>query len=256
MNLQHTKQQGLSLVELLISMAILGILLGVLTAFLIGNQRVTSNQITAASLNNDVRLAFLRISEIVAQTHYIYPAGQTLTINGASYTTGKDMLAVLVPEGTTYCDATPSGTPATYCAFAYAITDRAPYITKLGNGAGTTGFALIEFKQTGLLWTKGSQPTSVLAIWASAASSPVVDSVATTSSLAALINLEKGTSSNYDGPAVFSTTANLDTSKGIVAAVNSSLVLERTVNGKAVTVTRNNFVFSRTTPRPTQPTKQ
>jgi prepilin-type N-terminal cleavage/methylation domain-containing protein len=250
---QRIGQQGLSLVELLISMAILGILLAVLSAFLIGNQRVTSSQITAATLNNDVRLAFLRIGELVTQAHYIYPANQEITIKGTKRTTGNLALAILVPEGTTYCKAT--GTGNTYCGFAYVIEDRTPYADLLGAGGGTTGLALVEHKQEGLIWPQFKQPATELKVWATPASEPVVDSVDSSSNLAGVSTLQKGNSTNsFDGNA-FDNNAVMDNSKAVVAAVNSSLILERTINGKAIKVSRDNFVFSRTAPRATQPTK-
>jgi prepilin-type N-terminal cleavage/methylation domain-containing protein len=122
---------GISLIELLISMAILGILLAMLTAFLVNNQQVTTTQISNATLSNDLRLAHLRIGEIVAQAHYIYPSGQTISINGTAYTTGKEALAVLVPRGTTYCDDNNSS-DRDYCGFAYVIVNRSPYVSLLG----------------------------------------------------------------------------------------------------------------------------
>ena len=69
------RNKGFSLVELLVAAAILGTLLAALGAFFVVNQRVGNEQITAAKLNTDLRLAFLRMSDVASQAQYIYPEG-------------------------------------------------------------------------------------------------------------------------------------------------------------------------------------
>jgi type II secretory pathway pseudopilin PulG len=254
---------GLSLVELLVAMGILGVLLALLSAFLIDNQRVTTTQITAATLSNDLRLAHLRISEIVSQSHYIYPSGQTLTINGQTFTTGSSALAVLVPRGTTYCKAI--GTTATsrdYCGFAYVIEDRTPYVSLLGLG-DTTNQVIAEYKQEELEWN----PTTIadktpaefltLTTWSDATANPVADSVnpdPKETDLAGLTQVKvasrKGT---FDSSGGFDLTVPLDNQKALISAVTSKITLERTLNGKSVKVTRDNYVFSKAIPRNSLP---
>jgi prepilin-type N-terminal cleavage/methylation domain-containing protein len=261
---------GLSLVELLVAMAILGILLAMLSAFLISNQRVTTTQITAATLSNDLRLAHLRIGEIISQAHYIYPSGQNLTIDGKPFTTGAAALAVLVPRGTTYCKA--EGTTATakdYCGFAYVIEDRTPYVSLLGLG-DTTNQVIVEYKVEGLEWSPldttnaGKTPAEFLTIWDNPEASPVADSVDTANTnLAGIIfggtSKEKialtmsARTGTFDENVKFSITVTDNDEKALVSGVTSTITLERTMNGKPISVTRDNYVFSKAIPRSALP---
>lgn len=266
--MKHTKHTlGLSLVELLISMAILGILLALLSAFLINNQRVTSTQITAATLSNDLRLAHLRISEIVSQAHYIYPSGKTLTIDGKTFTTGAATLAVLVPRGTTYCKAIGStATKTDYCGFAYVIEDRAPYVSLLGLG-DTTDLVIAEYKAEGITWspsetaTADKTPAEFMTTWPSATpitANPVADSVnLAETDLAGLTKLVVATrEGTFDSDAGFDIETTLDKDKVLISAVTSTITLERTINGKSVSVSRDNYVFSKAIPRNSLPNAQ
>jgi prepilin-type N-terminal cleavage/methylation domain-containing protein len=243
---------GLSLVELLVAMAILGILLAMLSAFLISNQRVTSQQITAATLNNDLRLAFLRMTDVVSQAQYIFPPEQTLKINGTDYTTGARTLAVLVPSGTTYCN-----TADDYCGFAYTIEERASFSGDLGANGGTTNFALVETKEEGLTWAQ-MEPSTADAVlnglytWTTTQRMPIVDSVnAADSDLASFGRLEPSKNTSFDGG--FTVAKDITTAtefkRFLAASVNSAVSLERTVNGKALSLRQENFVFSRAIPR-------
>jgi prepilin-type N-terminal cleavage/methylation domain-containing protein len=232
-------QRGLSLVELLIAMAILGILLAMLSAFLIDNQRVTNTQITAATISNDLRLAHLRIGEIVSQAHYIYPSGQNLSLGTTTFTTGAAALAVLVPRGTTYCKA--QGATATardYCGFAYVIEDRTPYVSLLGLG-DTTNQVIVEYKVEGLEWnpTKAANaketPAEFLTSWPAASTSPVADSVnPAATDLAGLGQLERSSrTGTFDNEAGFDLGVVLDEEKAL----------------------RDNYVFSKAIPRNSLP---
>jgi prepilin-type N-terminal cleavage/methylation domain-containing protein len=260
--MKHTFRHnlGLSLVELLIAMAILGILLAMLSAFLISNQRVTTTQITAATLSNDVRLAHLRISEIISQAHYIYPSGITLTINDKTFVTGKAGLAILVPRGTTYCKA--EGTTAKkqdYCGFAYVIDDRTPYTSLLGLG-DPSDEVIAEYKVEELPWdpkdaiSNDKTPAEFLTNWGiKAVANPVADSVdSTTTNLAG--NLSPASrKSAFDDKAGFDLTTPTDNAKALISAVTSTIALKRTINGKPVSVSRDNYVFSKAIPRSALP---
>jgi prepilin-type N-terminal cleavage/methylation domain-containing protein len=261
---------GLSLVELLVAMAILGILLAMLSAFLISNQRVTTTQITAATLSNDLRLAHLRIGEIISQAHYIYPSGQNLTIDGKTFTTGATALAVLVPRGTTYCKAEGATvTDTDYCGFAYVIEDRTPYVSLLGLG-DTTNQVIAEYKVEKLKWSPldttnaGKTPAEFLTVWDDPEVSPVADSVdATNTNLAGIIfagtTKEKvaltmsSRTGTFDEKANFSTTVLDNDKKALVSGVTSTITLERTMNGKPISVSRDNYVFSKAIPRSSLP---
>jgi prepilin-type N-terminal cleavage/methylation domain-containing protein len=261
--MKHTFRHnlGLSLVELLIAMAILGILLAMLSAFLMSNQRVTTTQITAATLSNDVRLAHLRIGEIISQAHYIYPSGITLTINAKTFVTGKAGLAILVPRGTTYCKAEgASATTQDYCGFAYVIDDRSPYTSLLGLG-NPSSEVIAEYKQEGLTWNPKDAVTNektpaelgVLTVWPNATANPVADSVdSAQTNLAGNLDpaLRKGA---FDDKAGFDLTTPTDNAKALISAVTSTIALKRTINGKPVSVSRDNYVFSKAIPRSALP---
>ena len=260
------KKTGFSIVELLVAMAILGILLGVLSMFLISNQRVTSSQITAATLNNDTRLAFLRMSEVISQAQYIFPAEQTLTLGTTNYITGQNTLAVLVPGGTTYCNLTGS---AVYCGYAFTIEDRSPFSAMLGPDGGLSNLALIETRCKGLVWIRNEVPTATLNRWDDSGMTctagatnftrfPVSDAVDSTSDLASQTRLTPASYSDFDKGFIYQ----IDTDKsqdprnqsnGLVASVNSYLHLKRQLQGKDIKVERENFVFSRAIPRNTVP---
>jgi prepilin-type N-terminal cleavage/methylation domain-containing protein len=245
----NKQRLGLSLVELLIAMAILGILLATLSAFLISNQRVTSQQITAATLNNDLRLAFLRMSDVISQAQYIFPPDQKLMINGAEYTTGAQALAVLVPAGTTYCPIAKD-----YCGFAFTIEDRTPFEDQLGANAGTTNLALIETNLRGIEWKKDQLPTAMptLYTWNTLNRFPITDSVdGVKSDLASFDKLEPSKDTSFDkGFEVNKATITVaDYNTYLAASVNSTVSLERRVSSKTLGISRNNFVFSRAIPR-------
>ena len=252
------RNKGFSLVELLVAAAILGTLLAALGAFFVVNQRVGSEQITAAKLNTDLRLAFLRMSDVTSQAQYIYPAGQTLTLDGATFdttlTTGANALAVLVPSNTSYCPTTTSS----YCGFAYTLEDGATYADILGTGAGTTGSALVEYRVTGLSWTSDVRPAKT---WtdASATRSPLANSVDTAAStLANPSTAAFADYSNYDTAFAFPTddtdlTTFAGDEKALIKSVTSTLRLRYTFRGKEIATQRENVVFARSVPRAGQP---
>ncbi|MGL4609864.1 MAG: PilW family protein [Trueperaceae bacterium] len=263
-NLQK-RTLGISLIELLISMGILGILLATLTAFLVSNQQVTTSQVTSATLSNDVRLAHLRLGEIVSQAHYIYPSGQTINIDGTPYVTGALALAVLVPRGTTYCKREPEETDTRqdYCGFAYVVTERTPYVDLLGESDGTTGQVLIEFKSEGLEWVQAdstagdTNPALTLLNWNNLSSTnPVADSVDEELTNVGAELTFSSIVATFDKETNFQLTGSSDTVRALIGGVTSTIALERTVRGKEVTASRENYVFSKAIPRtglPNQP---
>ena len=252
---------GFSLVELLVAAAILGILLAALGAFFVVNQRVGNEQITAAKLNTDLRLAFLRMSDVASQAQYIYPAGQALTLKGTgtpsfttTLTTGPDALVILVPSNTSYCPTTTSS----YCGFAYTFEDNATYADILSTGAGTTGSALVEYRFEDLSWANNVRPAKT---WADTAAtrSPLANSVDTAaSSLANLNTVGFADYSNDETAFAFpkddtDLTTFASNEKALIKSVTSTLKLRYTFRGKEIATQRENVIFARAIPRAGQP---
>ncbi len=165
---QHQKPKGISLVELLVAMAVLALVLSLSSRLIFQNQDITTRQVLAGRVNEDVRLAALRISDVVSQAGYIYPNNSTITVQtGATTTavvTGDDALAVLVPPRTAYCPLTTNQ----YCGYLYRLEARTPYAADLGNTPGNSGFVLVEYQARGLTWNANTNPTSVANNWTSA----------------------------------------------------------------------------------------
>ncbi len=183
MHTRHTKHldsKGISLVELLVAMAVLALILSLSSRLIFQNQDITTRQVLAGRVNEDVRLATLRISDVVSQAAYIFPNNATITVQtGATTTavfTGDDALGVLLPPRTAYCPLTTTQ----YCGYLYRLEARAPYAADLGNSPGNSGWVLVEYQARGLTWNANTNPTSVANNWASASFSSrgvVADSV-------------------------------------------------------------------------------
>ncbi len=240
------KKTGFTLTELLMAMSIFGVLMTAMSMFFISNQKVATEQISSASNENNVRLALLRINEIVSQANYIYPSGQTLVLDGKNYSTGQNVLAVLIPENTTYCPPTAS-TGQTYCGFMFSIENRSTYSAILGVNSSTTGLALIEHRVTGITWAQHTVPSLN---WPNTnlISSPVADSVSTNSSLAA--DLEPADYSSFDRDTFsYGATADISSSKALIKTVNSTVEVSYTFRGKSLETQRSSYVLARAIPR-------
>ncbi len=171
MNTRYTKHldsRGISLVELLVAMTVLALVLSMSSRLIFQNQNITTRQVLAGRVNEDVRLATLRISDVVSQAGYIFPNNATIMVQtGATTTavvTGDDALAVLVPPRTAYCPLTTDQ----YCGYLYRLEARAPYAADLGNTPGNSGFVLVEYQARGLTWNANTNPTSAANNWTSA----------------------------------------------------------------------------------------
>jgi prepilin-type N-terminal cleavage/methylation domain-containing protein len=247
------QRSGFSIVELLISMGILGILLGLLSSFLITHQKVTRDQITHVTLENDTRLAFLRMSEVISQAQYIFPEGQALILGGKTFSTGSQAMAVLIPADTTYCSKGKSGS---YCGYAFTVEDRTPFDALLGPDGGTSGLALIETFVQDLEWDKEVVPSqeSNLFTWGSKGKpkdfrrSPITDSIdASTTNL--MQSTKTATYSDFDSDTFDFSQSTAGTSDDLLLAIESKLFLQRKVGGKNLNIERSSFVFSRAIPR-------
>ena len=240
------KKAGFTLTEVLIAMGIFGVLMTAMTMFFIGNQTVATQQISSAATENNVRLALLRINEIVSQANYIYPAGQTLLLNGQSYTTDKNALAVLIPEGTTYCEETATD-GETYCGFLFSVEDRSTYSSILGADTGTTGKVVAEHRITGMSWPQHTLPSlnwpTTNHVYA-----PVADSVSDNTSLGE--DLEAASFISFDRDTFdYGLGTNTSLAKALIKTVNSTIEVSFTFKGQPIKTIRSSYILARAIPR-------
>ncbi len=129
---RNTSQSGFTLVELLISMAILGVILTVTSSILQVNQKGVNAQQSRTASTGDARAAMTRISEQLAQAAYIYPSGITISVSSGikgqgtinRVTTGSSTIAVLVADGL-------NSTPPKYDGVIFYVTARSNFSTDL-----------------------------------------------------------------------------------------------------------------------------
>lgn len=115
---------GFTLVELLVGMALMGIVLGALLSFFTQGTRISSQSSSRADLQQEVLNVQQLIVGKLREAWYIYPAGQTLTLSSAVTTrnpvTGNQtwntsthpILAMILPPSNTAlacATATPDG---------------------------------------------------------------------------------------------------------------------------------------------------
>lgn len=157
------RQAGLSLIELLVALGILGLILGLLFDFFSRGGQVSTQTSVRAELQQDILNAQQLISGRLREAWYVYPPGQTLSLgntptsapafrrnplvspDSAVWTTGtQPILALIVPplasgvcppESATTAQKA-SGAPFCYRFFAYYPVRRA---TWLSSAVGSTG---------------------------------------------------------------------------------------------------------------------
>jgi prepilin-type N-terminal cleavage/methylation domain-containing protein len=83
-------QRGFTILEMLLGMAILGIVLLVASALLQSNQAAASSQQARTTSLEDGRAAMSRIAETLSRAVYIYPSGITITVTSGLVGTGAD----------------------------------------------------------------------------------------------------------------------------------------------------------------------
>ncbi|MCS7059507.1 MAG: type II secretion system GspH family protein [Meiothermus sp.] len=155
------RQGGLTLVELLVAMAVFGVVVALASDLIVRNQNLSNRQVLAGRVQEDVRLATLRLGDVVAQAAYIYPNGVTLTLpGGRSLTTGGEALAVLLPPGTAYCPLSGG-----YCGFAYRLEGRGPHAASLDPAPGNSGVVLVEYQVRGVTWNPNTNPAQTARDW-------------------------------------------------------------------------------------------
>ncbi len=242
------QNSGITLVELLIGMAILGIILAVASNLLISTGRVSSQQDRQVDAAANARLALFRIGEIVRQAAYVYPPGVTITSGGESYTTGPGALAVLVPAGTTYCAASTQ----VYCGFVYAISDRDEFVPPLP-ARGPTQDALVELRVEQLVWAKDAVPATAILSWPDGDLGLLSDgAVAAGTDLGTNVRVSP-LETIYDSAASFSSDPGTISTNSLINGVEVSISLTRQSAGGNAGVTQQLEVFTRAVPRSAPP---
>ena len=132
---RHSRLQhcGFTTLEMLLAMAVLGLILTIAAALLQTNQRVSDAQQARTNSLEDARMAASRIAETINQAAYIYPAGKQIRVTSGiglggvnGITTGSDALALLVPDGL-------NSTPRRYHGVVFYLADRQKFLADLPN---------------------------------------------------------------------------------------------------------------------------
>ncbi|WP_287409244.1 prepilin-type N-terminal cleavage/methylation domain-containing protein [Oceanithermus sp.] len=161
------RRNGFTLIELMISMAVFGVILILTTSMIVKNQEIANRQIVSQQAREDARLALLRVSELFSGAAYIYPGSQTLTLpDGTSVATGGQTLAMLLPWGSPYCneggsnpyDSTSSHRDL-YCAVVYTLGNRSDYVGVLGENPKAGNRVLVEHLIKWVSWPVNTLPT-------------------------------------------------------------------------------------------------
>ena len=253
-------RHGFTLAELLVSMAILGLLLAGLITLFSSNSRLVSQQFGSADAETAVRLALQRMTEIVSQAQYIYPAGTVLTIQSAgmpnrSITTGANALAVLVPAGTTFCTIN----TAQYCGFVFSIEPRNRFQNVLPSQTHSQS-ALVEWRSNGITWAQNVVPANSLRTWSGSTWGILADSVLPAgtngSNLASVqvLTMSEITSKFDDraSPAFSIAPTAAGQSTGLITAVTPSLAVRFSSN-PIRDIERGNHILVRAIPRSALP---
>lgn len=149
---------GYTLIELLIAMSIFAVVLLLAGNLFASSNTYTALTVTSAEAEEDARLGLLRLTEVTSQAAYIYPVGKTLTLKTGSVTTGKNVLALLVPAGSPYCPLGTSADPARYCLFVYQAQPRASHAAVLPKIKNPSPTVLVEQRMQWIEWPVNTLP--------------------------------------------------------------------------------------------------
>ncbi len=255
-------QAGFSFVELLVSVAIFGVILFSLNAMLNANTKVTQNQSNSAQANIAARQSLLRISDIVIQAQYIYPANQILELNIASSTktivTGKNAIAVLLPQGTTYCP----GNGQQYCGYVISVEERSLFNSTLGNSKHASDYVLAGWRAYNLNWDRDTNPSTDLTTWLDVSKEVLIDSIVAGSGsestdLASINRIAVSKSAAAFDDELKPKFSNLSADKanaiGLIASISPKIVVAYDNGSGVKQVKRNTHIYARAIPRGSLP---
>ena len=183
--MKQTAQAGFTLLELLIGMALLGLVLTVLLNIFTQGTQVSTQSSSRAEMQQEMLNAQQLIAGKLKEAWYIYPPGLTINMTGTPLTqrpaggnnwvVGTDpVLAMVLPPRTTAlsCATTPtstSGPDGCYRFLAYYPVKRSVWVTGTGTGSwrnpgadATNGetWILAEYRGTIAPGAGGSVPTT------------------------------------------------------------------------------------------------
>lgn len=236
---------GYTLTELLVAMGLLGVVLLLASGLFASSNAYTTLTITSAELEEDARLALLRVTEVTTQAAYIYPTGKTLTLETGSVTTGKDTLALLVPADSPYCPSLTVADAARYCLFVYHTQPRGSYAGVLPRIKNPTADVLIERRVQWVDWPVNTMPATDFSAL-TPVSGVVADSVDTTLTDFGALELSRQ-GGVMDTILQTSVPVNAPTALIQVARPLLAVQVDR------VKVQRSGYIFVRSIPRATPP---
>ncbi|MBF6593794.1 MAG: prepilin-type N-terminal cleavage/methylation domain-containing protein [Thermaceae bacterium] len=250
------QKSGFTLIELLISLSLLLVVLAVASDLIVSNQRVANTTVLRNQIAEDARLSILRMTEIVSQSAYIYPAGQTITLSGFSVNTSSG-LVVLVPWESPYCnDNNLAGNAAYktyYCGFIYRVEPRAPYAAKLGNVSNTTGQVLVEYRYRWVSWPTNTTPITNWTALSAPSVGVVADSV-DTANTDLVGNLQLAArSSPVDTGLKNDTSVTTSSANALIWAVQPQVGLALTYGQTSLSINRSEVMYARAIPRVADP---
>lgn len=149
---------GYTLIELLVAMSIFAAVLLLAGNLFASSNTYTTLTVTSSEAEEDARLGLLRLTEVTSQAAYIYPVGKTLTLKTGSVTTGKNVLALLVPAASPYCPLGTSADQERYCLFIYQAQPRATYTDVLPSIKNPTAAVLVEQRIQWVEWPVNTLP--------------------------------------------------------------------------------------------------
>ena len=169
---------GFTVLEMLITMALLGVVLTAASALLQSNQAAASTQQARTLSLEDARASMSRISETLSRADYIYPSGVTITVTSGmigkatanSITTGSGALAMLISDGST-------GATRKYYGVIFYLTDRsktkfaADLANTSSNRIGSSVLVEARTAQTGtgpITWAVNANPATAATTWSAA----------------------------------------------------------------------------------------
>lgn len=239
-------RRGFTLVEAVLSLAVMSMVLLMVGAFIVQNQRIALRNLLQNEAVEDGRRSMLRLSEIVSQASYIYPNNQTIAFPSGTVVTGNAAMAVLLPWGSSYCQGDISH-KAQYCAFLYLIEGRSYYASMLATLSQGAGSVLVEKKLGWLDWPAGTLPATDLSTLSYLGVGVVTDGVVSASSVLGNLSLSANTAGIDNGVL---TGTQVNDPAALIGAVRPKLVISYL---SGLNLSQEVDITARTIPRITNP---